>query len=53
MGVGVFEGFAGGVGDGWTIAGENSHSLGFMSGSANWLGAGIGRLSSSESVLAS
>ena len=41
-----------GVGDGWRIAGENSHSPGFMSGSENWLGAGMGTLSCSESVLA-
>jgi hypothetical protein len=53
VGVGVGEKAGAGVGDGRTIAGENSHSPGFMSGSENWLGAGMGRLSSSESVLAS
>ena len=41
-----------GVGEGWRIAGENIHSRGFMSGSENWLGAGMGTLSCSESVLA-
>jgi hypothetical protein len=40
------------AGDGWKIAGENIHSPGFMSGSENWLGAGMGTLSSSESALA-
>ena len=51
--MGVAERVEAGVGDGSAIAGENSHSAGFMSGSENWLGAGMGRLSSSESVLAS
>ena len=45
-------GVVAGFGDGRTIAGENSHSPGFMSGSENWLGAGMGTLSSSESVAA-
>ena len=50
--MGVGERAGNGVGDGWRIAGENIHSPGFMSGSENWLGAGMGTLSSSESALA-
>ena len=50
--MGVGERAGDGVGDGWRIAGENIHSPGFMSGSENWLGAGMGTLSSSESALA-
>jgi hypothetical protein len=50
--MGVGERVGAGVGDGWTIAGENCHSAGFMSGSGNWLGAGMGRSSFSESISA-
>jgi hypothetical protein len=50
--LGVGERVGAGVGEGWRIAGENIHSPGFMSGSENWLGAGMGTLSCSESVLA-
>ena len=50
--MGVGERVGAGVGDGWRIAGENFHSPGFISGSENWLGAGMGTLSCSESVLA-
>jgi hypothetical protein len=39
-----------GLGDGRTIAGENSHSPGFKSGSESCLGAGMGTLSCSESM---
>ena len=53
VGVGEGERVGAELGDGTTIAGENSHSPGFMSGSENWLGAGMGSLNCSEGVFAS
>jgi hypothetical protein len=43
MGAGVGDGVGAGAGNGGTIAGKNFHSPGFMGGSENWLGAGMGR----------